>query len=185
MPSRFGTGPERWDARGTEPPPPPNLLLIPTPLRALHTAWGGRGAGANGRRMFEFIARYMSPPLRLIMSNLWLLSPLVTRILSAKPNTNAAIRTTTAVTVVNAGFKARRAEACRGRRGRAPLTHTHTIRRVQTNALPSTAKATVNHRIHPADSVDAVRRRGCSKGEKETAVLTVPRRPRFWPTIGV
>lgn len=102
--------------------------------------------------MFEFIARYMAPPLRFVMANLWLLSPVVTRILATKPNTNAAIRTTTAVTVMNAGFKVLW-------RRHVPASYLQSLTHpaAQTNALPSTAKATVNHRIHPADSVEAVR----------------------------
>ncbi|XP_042740342.1 N-fatty-acyl-amino acid synthase/hydrolase PM20D1 [Lagopus leucura] len=73
----------------------------------------------------EHLASEFSFPLNLIMSNLWLFSPIVSRVLAWKPSTNALIRTTTAVTMFNAGIKL--------------------------NVIPSSARATVNFRIHSAE----------------------------------
>ncbi|KAF3860765.1 hypothetical protein F7725_001020, partial [Dissostichus mawsoni] len=51
------------------------------------------------RETFEHLAQ------NFIMSNLWLFAPLLGRILERKPDTNAFVRTTTAVTMFNAGVK--------------------------------------------------------------------------------
>ncbi|KFP49111.1 putative carboxypeptidase PM20D1, partial [Cathartes aura] len=53
----------------------------------------------------EHLASEFGFPLNLIMSNLWLFSPIVSRVLAWKPSTNALIRTTTAVTMFNGGIK--------------------------------------------------------------------------------
>ncbi|XP_064029822.1 N-fatty-acyl-amino acid synthase/hydrolase PM20D1 [Pogoniulus pusillus] len=78
----------------------------------------------------EHLASEFRFPLNLIMSNLWLFSPIVSRILAWKPSTNALIRTTTAVTMFNAGIKV--------------------------NVIPSSAKATANFRIHSAETAAEV-----------------------------
>ncbi|KAM8795697.1 N-fatty-acyl-amino acid synthase/hydrolase PM20D1 [Eudromia elegans] len=78
----------------------------------------------------EHLAPEFSFPLNLVMTNLWLFSPIVSRILSWKPSTNALIRTTTAVTMFNAGVKI--------------------------NVVPSSAKATANFRIHSAEKATEV-----------------------------
>jgi carboxypeptidase PM20D1 len=61
------------------------------------------------------------------MGNLWLFNDLVSLIMSKNPVTDASIRTTTAVTIFNAGFK--------------------------DNVVPGRASATVNHRLHPTDDI--------------------------------
>ncbi|KAM6236901.1 N-fatty-acyl-amino acid synthase/hydrolase PM20D1 [Porphyrio hochstetteri] len=78
----------------------------------------------------EHLAPEFRFPLNLVMSNLWLFSPIVSRVLASKPSTNALIRTTTAVTMFNAGIKI--------------------------NVIPSSAKATVNFRIHSAEKAPEV-----------------------------
>ncbi|KAK4809280.1 hypothetical protein QYF61_016094 [Mycteria americana] len=78
----------------------------------------------------EHLASEFRFPLNVVMSNLWLFSPIVSRILAWKPSTNALIRTTTAVTMFNAGIKI--------------------------NVIPSSAKATVNFRIHSAEKATEV-----------------------------
>uniref|UniRef100_A0A8D0GRR3 Peptidase M20 domain containing 1 n=1 Tax=Sphenodon punctatus TaxID=8508 RepID=A0A8D0GRR3_SPHPU len=79
---------------------------------------------------FEHLATEFSFPLNLIMTNLWLFSPIVSRILQKNPTTNAIVRTTTAVTMFHAGIKS--------------------------NVIPPSAKATVNFRIHPSQTVEEV-----------------------------
>ncbi|XP_055044044.2 N-fatty-acyl-amino acid synthase/hydrolase PM20D1.2 isoform X2 [Misgurnus anguillicaudatus] len=57
------------------------------------------------RGTFEHLAHRFGLPLRFIMSNLWLFSPLISRVMERKPDTNAFVRTTTAVTMFNSGVK--------------------------------------------------------------------------------
>ena len=82
------------------------------------------------RDMFETLAPEMSGVNRVFLSNLWLFKPLVERQLAKGAVTNASLRTTTALTVVNAG-------------------------NVE-NVLPGRANATVNFRLLPGDSSDKV-----------------------------
>jgi carboxypeptidase PM20D1 len=70
--------------------------------------------------------------MRLLFANRWLFGPLIERNLTRNPSTNAAVRTTTAATVFEGGTK--------------------------DNVLPSRARAVVNFRILPGDSVAAVRK---------------------------
>jgi carboxypeptidase PM20D1 len=77
---------------------------------------------------------YLAPELpfgpRLAIANRWLFGGLVARRFGASPQGNALLRTTTAPTVLQAGVKE--------------------------NVLPSTARALVNFRILPGDSVAGV-----------------------------
>jgi carboxypeptidase PM20D1 len=82
------------------------------------------------REMFTFLAPEMNLPLRVLFTNLWLFNPLIESQLAAKVSTNASIRTTTAVTILESG--------------------------VQANVIPSRARALVNFRILPGDSVQGV-----------------------------
>jgi carboxypeptidase PM20D1 len=86
--------------------------------------------GALSRQTFETIAPEMGGASRVLLSNLWLFGPLVERQLEKAPSTNAALRTTTALTVVEAGNAS--------------------------NVLPARATAIVNFRILPGDSSDDV-----------------------------
>ncbi|KAF4078226.1 hypothetical protein AMELA_G00196910 [Ameiurus melas] len=79
---------------------------------------------------FEHLAHKFSLPLRFILSNLWLFSPLMSRVMERRPEMNAFVRTTTAVTMFNAGVKV--------------------------NVLPSHAEAVVNLRIHSAQTLQEV-----------------------------
>jgi carboxypeptidase PM20D1 len=63
---------------------------------------------------------------RVVLSNLWLFAPLAQKQLEAVAGTNAMLRTTTALTIVNAGNK--------------------------DNVLPGVAEATVNFRLLPGDT---------------------------------
>ncbi len=82
------------------------------------------------RTMIESFARHASYPAKLVYSNLWLFSPILSRVFASRPSTNALVRTTSAVTIINGGVK--------------------------DNILPSGAEAVVNHRIHPMQSVREV-----------------------------
>ncbi|MBX3611418.1 MAG: M20 family peptidase [Hydrogenophaga sp.] len=78
------------------------------------------------REMFETIAPEMSGFQRVALSNLWLFGPVVQKQLERGASTNAMMRTTTALTIVNAGSK--------------------------DNVLPGRADATVNFRLLPGDT---------------------------------
>jgi carboxypeptidase PM20D1 len=88
-----------------------------------------RIAGAT-RSSFEFLAPELPITLRTVMGNLWFFGPLLKSQLSAEPASNARMRTTTAATIIRGGVKE--------------------------NVLPSEAKAWVNFRILPGDSVASV-----------------------------
>lgn len=83
--------------------------------------------------MLSYIAPEMPFLARVIMANLWLTRPLVTRMLLTDSSSAAMVRTTTAVTMMNGGVKE--------------------------NVLPTEARAVVNHRIIPGESVESVTQR--------------------------
>ncbi len=72
----------------------------------------------------------LSFPFRAVLANRWLFAPLLELVLAQAPPTDAMLRTTTAATLVEGGVKE--------------------------NVLPIRARAVVNFRIHPSDSVEAV-----------------------------
>jgi carboxypeptidase PM20D1 len=82
------------------------------------------------RQMFDRVAPGMPLLQRAVFANLWLSRPLVVRKLSESPATNAMVRTTAAPTIFQAGTK--------------------------DNALPTDARALVNFRILPGDSIKNV-----------------------------
>lgn len=82
------------------------------------------------RHFLRAIAPEMTLPMRVAVANADLLEPLVIAALSRSPRSNATIRTTTAVTMIGGGVKE--------------------------NALPASARAFVNFRILPGDSVEGV-----------------------------
>jgi carboxypeptidase PM20D1 len=80
--------------------------------------------------MFDTLAPEMSGFSRVALSNLWLFGPVVQKQLEAGASTNAMLRTTTSLTIVNAGNKE--------------------------NVLPGVAEATVNFRLLPGDTKEQV-----------------------------
>src|SRR5881275_143510 len=80
--------------------------------------------------MFDYLGPEMPFGPRLVIANRWLLGGLLARKFGATPQGNAMLRTTTAPTVLQAGVKE--------------------------NVLPSSARALVNFRILPGDSVEGV-----------------------------
>jgi carboxypeptidase PM20D1 len=82
------------------------------------------------RQLFERIGAALPFAQRAVFANLWLTGPLVMKKLESSPSTNAMIRTTMAATIFQAGEK--------------------------DNVLPSHARAVVNFRILPGDSIASV-----------------------------
>ncbi|KAM5179954.1 N-fatty-acyl-amino acid synthase/hydrolase PM20D1 [Mantella aurantiaca] len=87
----------------------------------------GEGPEAS---MLEQLSREFSFPLNIMMANLWLFSAVISRALETSPSSNAIVRTTTALTIFNSGLKS--------------------------NVIPHIARATVNFRLHPAQTVNEV-----------------------------
>lgn len=88
------------------------------------------GVTGVARDMFATLAPEMSGFNRYALSNLWLFAPVVEKLLAKGPSTNALMRTTTAITVFNAGNAF--------------------------NVLPGQAQAVVNFRILPGDTAESV-----------------------------
>ncbi|MBC8057270.1 MAG: M20 family peptidase, partial [Rhizobiales bacterium] len=86
-----------------------------------------RGLSAE---MFETLAPEMNGLNRVFLSNMWLFRPVIEQQLKKVASTNATLRTTTALTVFNAGNA--------------------------DNVMPGRASATVNFRLLPGDTSDAV-----------------------------
>src|SRR5712672_2457145 len=86
-----------------------------------------RGAVAE---MFDTLAPEMKGFNRVVLSNLWLFKPLLLREFEKSGPTEAMVRTTTALTIFNAGDK--------------------------DNVLPGNAAATVNFRLMPGDTQTSV-----------------------------
>ena len=82
------------------------------------------------RQLFDRIASQLPVAQRAVFANLWLTYPLVTRKLESSPATNAMVRTTMAATIFQAGTK--------------------------DNVLASQARAVVNFRISPGDTIAGV-----------------------------
>ncbi len=82
------------------------------------------------REMLIALGPEMGFSKQLAFANLWLFEPLILRMLSASPPTNASIRTTTAPTIFQAGVK--------------------------DNVLPASARAMVNFRIMPGETSETV-----------------------------
>jgi carboxypeptidase PM20D1 len=82
------------------------------------------------RQLFERIGPRFPFAQRVVFANLWLTRPLVIRKLDDTATTNAMVRTTTAATIFQAGTK--------------------------DNVLASSARAVINFRILPGDSIEGV-----------------------------
>jgi carboxypeptidase PM20D1 len=82
------------------------------------------------RLQMSSLAPYMPFGRRIALANLWLFSPLVIRMAEGRPAMNAGLRTTLAPTILAAGEK--------------------------DNVLPTSARAVVNTRIVPGETMDSV-----------------------------
>jgi carboxypeptidase PM20D1 len=114
--------------------PPPKgtsaIAMMSAALRRIEDDQLPGGIRGVAKEMFETIAPEMSGFGRVALTNLWLFGPVVQSQLEKGASTNAMMRTTTALTVVNAGNK--------------------------DNVLPGEASATVNFRLLPGDTKASV-----------------------------
>jgi carboxypeptidase PM20D1 len=81
-------------------------------------------------RLLDVVGREMPFPQRLAVANRWLFAPILERMLARTPAGNAGLRTTTAATIIQGGVKS--------------------------NVLPARARAVVNFRVIPGDTVPGV-----------------------------
>ena len=121
-------------APGHSSMPPPKgasaIGMMSAALRRLDDEQLPAAIRGVAREMFETTAPEMSGFGRVALSNLWLFGPLVQSQLEKAASTNAMLRTTTALTIVNAGNK--------------------------DNVIPGMAEATVNFRLLPGDTRESV-----------------------------
>ncbi|MEN4010781.1 MAG: M20 family peptidase [Chloroflexota bacterium] len=120
---------ERAGGHSATPPPSSAIGIL---ARAV-TAIEDNPMPANTaflRETFRAIGAAGSPALQIAFANSWLFGGLIRRRLSTNPQTNAAIRTTAAVTVMRGGEKQ--------------------------NVLPPVAEALVNLRLLPGDTIATV-----------------------------
>ncbi|CAB3378126.1 Hypothetical predicted protein [Cloeon dipterum] len=82
------------------------------------------------RSTFEYLAPHVGFLHRLLYSNMWLFSGFMARIMEKEALSNAYVRTTSAITVFHGGIKE--------------------------NVVPAHAKATINHRVHPSQTISEV-----------------------------
>lgn len=112
------------------PPPQTAVGVLSAAIQRLEAnQMPARITGAT-RQMLDFIAADAPFFLRLLFSNLWISEPLLRSQFVKTNSGNAVLRTTTAATVFNAGIK--------------------------DNVIPTQAKAVVNFRIIPGETIEDV-----------------------------
>jgi len=89
----------------------------------------GRIDGTTAQ-LFDHLGPELPLAWRAMLANRWLFAPLLELGLARVPATDAMLRTTTAATIIGGGVK--------------------------DNVLPTSARAVVNFRIHPSDSIEGV-----------------------------
>ncbi|HTW34375.1 MAG TPA: M20 family peptidase [Rhizomicrobium sp.] len=82
------------------------------------------------RERLAVIAPYVPFPQRLLLANLWLTEPIVDRFIALNPEGEARLHTTIAPTIIQGGVK--------------------------DNVLPPEARAVINFRLHPRDTIAGV-----------------------------
>jgi len=120
MPGGHSSTPAAESAIGVLTTAVAKLRAAPLPARL-------DGATAS---FFEWLMPEMPFGPRVVLANTWLTWPLVERLFSRSPAVDASMRTTTAVTVLQAGVK--------------------------DNVVPRAAEALVNFRVLPGDTTDGV-----------------------------
>jgi carboxypeptidase PM20D1 len=132
-------------------PPAPRTSAIGQVADALHrldTEQRPASIRGIGRQMFETLAPEFAGFQRVALSNLWLFEPLVRVQLEKARSTNALLRTTTALTIVQSGNK--------------------------DNVLPGVAEATVNFRMLSGDTAQDMLAHVRSKAESGVQVALAP-----------
>jgi len=112
------------------PPDHTNIGILAAALTRLeNNQFPARLDGAT-EQMFRYLTPEMSLLRRVVFANLWLLRPVVSRLMVVEQSGAAMVRTTTAATMIDGGVK--------------------------DNVLPIAARAVVNFRIMPGETVESV-----------------------------
>lgn len=112
---------------------PPRMTAVGRIARAvdrLQNAPMAGGLSGVSEQFFDALGRHFSINKRVVFANRWLLGPVLERILSGSPTTDAMLRTTTAPTMLSGSNKE--------------------------NVLAAEATAVINFRIHPRDTIDNI-----------------------------
>jgi len=112
------------------PPPATAIGILGEAVTELEQDQMPRRISGATAAMLDYIGPEMAFSRRVALGNRWLLSGVIERQFGATPSGNAMLRTTTAPTILSAGVK--------------------------DNVLPSSARAIVNFRILPGDSIAGV-----------------------------
>lgn len=112
------------------PPPTGAIGRLAAAVAALEAEPMPARLGGATRMMLDAMAPHMTFPMRTALSNLWLLSPVIERVLALQPASNATVRTTLAPTMIHGG--------------------------VAPNVLAANGEVVVNSRILPGDTIDDV-----------------------------
>lgn len=112
------------------PPPQSAIGSMSAALVRLESQQMPAGITGVAGNMFETLAPEMKGFNHVALSNLWLFGPLVQKQLEKSPSSNAMLRTTTALTIIQAGNK--------------------------DNVMPGHVEATVNFRVLPGDTLASV-----------------------------
>ena len=135
--------------------PPPHgssaIGMLSSALQRLDAEQMPGGIRGVAGELFDTLAPEMGGVSRVVLSNLWLFRPVVQKQLEAAASTNAMLRTTTALTIVNAGNR--------------------------DNVIPGRAEATVNFRLLPGDTQDQVMAHVRSKISAPTAQVDLSTLP--------
>lgn len=114
----------------SQPPPQSAIGILSQALVKLEANPMPARLAPTATAMLDALAPLLPVPARMAVRNRWLLGRVLIQQLAKTPSGNAMVRTTTAETTFNAGVK--------------------------DNVLPTVARATVNFRILPGDSVASV-----------------------------
>ena len=86
-------------------------MFTPYIFQALHAVSNNPQPNMFGKSveysLFEALTPYLPFPANILTANLWLFSPIVSRLASLDNKMNSLVRTTTAITIVEAGYKVR------------------------------------------------------------------------------
>src|SRR2546423_860537 len=121
---------EGTGGHSSAPPPQTAIGILSAAIARLEAEQMPASLNGAAQEMFQYVGPEMNFLPRMALANLWLSRPLVVRQLTGRRETNALLRTTTAATIFEGGIK--------------------------DNVLPSHARAVVNFRILPGDSVNGV-----------------------------
>ncbi len=121
---------ESEGGHSSAPPPHTTIGILSQAITKLESHQLPAGISGAAGEMLEALGPEMPWPNKMALANLWLFRPVLLSELQKTPSGNSLVRTTTAVTMIEGGVKE--------------------------NVLPASAKAIVNFRIKPGETVESV-----------------------------